>query len=86
MFGATSLAILAAAGLALTAAPAETGKVKKTARDPNEKVCETVPQLGSRLVKKRVCATRAEWEDYRRQDRDAIDQAQRVGCVPGINC
>ena len=84
MVGAT-LAMLAAAGLALTA-PAGTGKVKTTARDLDERVCETIPQLGSRLVKKRVCATRAEWEDYRRQDRDAIDKAQRVPCQAGTSC
>ena len=87
MVGATSLAMLVVAGLALTATPAaETDKVRTTARDLDERVCETIPQLGSRLVKKRVCATRAEWEDYRRQDRDAIDKAQRVPCQAGTSC
>ena len=53
------------------------------ARDPNEKVCETVSQVGSRLSKKKICATRAEWAEMKRQDREVIDQAQRasqIGC------
>lgn len=79
MIGKFSFAILAATGLALTStAMAQTDKVKKKALDPNERVCETIKPLGSRLATKRVCATRAEWEDYRRQDRDAIDKAQRA--------
>lgn len=45
--------------------------------DPNEKVCETIPVIGSRLGKKRVCATRAEWEERKREDRQAVDQMQK---------
>jgi len=47
-----------------------------SASDPNEKVCEDIVLTGSRLAKKRICATRAEWEDRRRQERMAIDNAQ----------
>lgn len=43
----------------------------------NEKVCETVTVTGSRLGKKRVCATRAEWQERKRLDRESVDQAQR---------
>ena len=49
----------------------------KTAYDPNERVCESIPVLGSRLAKRRICATRAEWEEQRRQDRQAVDQIQK---------
>lgn len=55
----------------------------KASADPNAKVCETVSQLGSRLSKKKVCATRAEWAEMKRQDREVIDHAQRaaqIGC------
>ncbi len=51
--------------------------------DPNAKVCETVSQVGSRLSKKKICATRAEWAEMKRQDREVVDQAQRsanIGC------
>jgi len=83
MMGKFSFAILAATGLALTStAMAQTDKVKKKDLDPNEKVCETIKPLGSRLATKRVCATRAEWEDYRRQDRDAIEKGQRQLAIP----
>ena len=45
--------------------------------NPNEKVCESIVPLGSRLAKKKVCATRAEWEERRRLDREAVEQAQK---------
>jgi hypothetical protein len=50
--------------------------------DPNEKVCENITLVGSRLAKKRVCATRAEWADRKLQDRQAIDRAQVGACMP----
>lgn len=49
--------------------------------DPNERICETIPMIGSRLATKRFCGTRAEWDDRRRQDREALDAAQRGPCV-----
>lgn len=45
--------------------------------DPNERICESIPVIGSRLAKKKVCATRAEWEEKKRLDRQAVEQAQR---------
>lgn len=50
--------------------------------DPNEKVCENLTTVGSRLAKKRVCATRAEWEERRREDRQAVDQIQKQVAGP----
>ena len=58
----------------------------KQARDPNEKVCEKITIVGSRLATRRVCATRAEWADYRRQDRDALDKSQRLTCLTQGQC
>ena len=49
--------------------------------DPNAKVCETVSQIGSRLSKKKICATRAEWAEMKRQDREVVDQAQRAAAI-----
>lgn len=49
--------------------------------DPNEKICENITPIGSRLATKRFCGTRAEWEDRRRQDREAVEAAQRSPCV-----
>jgi hypothetical protein len=54
--------------------------------DPNEKVCETITMIGSRLAKRRFCGTRAEWADRRRQDRQAIEKAQVGVCVKRAGC
>ena len=56
-----------------------------TQRDQNAKVCEIVIPVGSRLATKKICATRAEWDDKRRQDREAVEKAQVVQCkvIPG---
>jgi hypothetical protein len=58
----------------------------KPAKDPNEKICEKQSIVGSRLATRRVCATRAEWAEKRRLDREAIDQGQRSPCVKGAGC
>ena len=44
--------------------------------DPNAKVCETIASAGTRLGQK-ICATQAEWAERKRQDREAVEQAQR---------
>ena len=55
--------------------------------DPNERICEKVPIIGSRLASKRFCASRAEWEERKRQDREALEAAQRGPCVrDGTKC
>lgn len=51
-------------------------------KDPNEWVCEKQTIIGTRLATRRVCATRAEWEEKRRQDKEAIDKAQtQIGVI-----
>lgn len=54
---------------------------KKKARDPNETVCETEEVLGSRLATRRVCMTRAQWAEKRRDDRALVDRSQTQLCV-----
>ena len=49
--------------------------------DPNQKICENITAIGSRLSKKRVCATRAEWAERKLQDRQAVEKAQASPCV-----
>ena len=44
--------------------------------DPNEKICEDIIVTGSRLAKKRFCATRAQWEERKQIDRRTIHQIQ----------
>jgi hypothetical protein len=79
-----SLALTASLLLGSTASASEP-KAKKP-YDPNEKVCETIKPLGSRLATKRVCATRAEWAEQRKQDREETEKAQRLGCLTQDNC
>lgn len=47
-----------------------------TGNDPNEMVCINEAEIGSRLAKRRVCRTRAQWEEHHRQMRLAVDTAQ----------
>lgn len=48
----------------------------RSAPDPNEIVCEREQVLGSRLQKRRVCMTRAEWADRRKEDREYLERKQ----------
>ena len=66
-----ALAVIAPAPVEAPVSP-----VASTA-NPNEKICESIVPLGSRLATKKVCATRAEWEERRRLDREVVDQAQK---------
>ena len=71
------LMLLSAASFALSGIAAATPAQKASkAKDPNEKVCEDIVHTGSRLAVRRVCGTRAEWEQRRRLDKEAIDRAQ----------
>ncbi|WP_310468744.1 hypothetical protein [Sphingomonas sp.] len=80
-----ALTLALSAGL-LVAMPAvaanvEPSKAAPSSRNPDDKICEDITIVGSRLAVKRVCATRAQWAEKRRRDRDLVDQAQRSPCV-----
>ena len=66
-----------AAGPAFAQATPETmAAATRKAADPNEVVCERQRDPGSRLASAKVCHTRAEWAELRRQDRQMLDEAQ----------
>ncbi|HYN46392.1 MAG TPA: hypothetical protein VES64_06845 [Allosphingosinicella sp.] len=44
--------------------------------DPNEILCRTQADTGSRLRTQRTCATRAQWAEQRRQVRQDVEKAQ----------
>jgi len=47
--------------------------------DPSEeKICEKITVTGSRLGSRKICATRAEWVERRRQDRTVVDGIQAI--------
>ena len=49
--------------------------------DPNERICEKITMIGSRLATKKFCGTRAEWAERKRQDREALEAAQKSPCI-----
>jgi hypothetical protein len=74
--------LLASAGLIATAALAETADNAPTTKrgpsaDPDEVVCINQSEIGSRLSRRRVCRTRAEWAEHQRQYRVDVEQAQQ---------
>ncbi len=78
MFG--KFLALGAAVAIVSAVPALAQQDDKPAskqKDPNQVVCEKVEELGTRLSAKKVCMTRSEWAERRRQDRMDIDRTQR---------
>ena len=96
-----ALFLTAAAALAATAAFAQTpdqppptpqrsaatGGVND-GLDPNEMICRSQATVGSRLARQRVCATRQQWLDQRRADRNLAEKAQttRTWCKEGVAC
>jgi hypothetical protein len=61
-------------------AQASQPKVAPNTADPNQQVCDKVEELGTRLVTKRVCMSRAERAEQRRLNRQTVEDAQRTSC------
>lgn len=79
-----SVPALAQAQQAQQAQPAPSASQQPPA-DPrlNEVVCQKQEVIGSRLVTRRVCKTRAEWADAKLEDRRAVDKMQTERSMPG---
>jgi len=58
------------------------------ADDPNEVICRTgEPVLGSRFPGPRVCHTRKEWDQIKRDAQEALfHQQMQRSCNAGTNC
>jgi len=63
--------------------PASAPSAPQKAKDPNRMICEKQEELGSRLGGKKVCKTAAEWQEWRQQNRDALEDWQRQHTNPG---
>ena len=61
-------------GLFIAAAPPE-----PTIENPDKVVCRTVPILGTRLKKGKVCKTQAEWKAFRDDMADSRRHIQKGG-------
>lgn len=82
MRGRLLLSLVVATAAIAAAQPAAAKDKSKDAKDQNEWICEKQTIIGTRLTTRRVCATRAEWDEKRRLDRDAIDKAQtQIGVI-----
>ena len=76
--------VFVSALLASTASWAQTpsaGQDNGAAPDPNEMICRSVEDTGSRLSRSRICLTRAQWADHNRGTRQQVErnQASRSG-------
>lgn len=78
--------LLATAALALTtpvfamAEPASKDATPRTDQnesgDPNRIICKRDKAIGSRLSSKKMCATAAQWDQMRADNRQAVERAQ----------
>ena len=70
------------AAIVATSAIAQTGPAPSTSKrgpggDPNEVVCVSQAQIGSRLNRRRVCRTRAEWDEHKAEHKQEVERAQQ---------
>ena len=72
-----SSTFLAGAALAQTPGGDTESRRSGSAGDSNEVVCVMETEVGSRLGRRRVCRTRAEWAEHRGQYRDRVERAQQ---------
>jgi hypothetical protein len=70
--------LASSAGWAEAPAPGQAGEA---ALNPNEMICRSVEDTGSRLSRSRICMTRGQWADHRRNQRQTVErnQASRPG-------
>jgi len=68
------LASLLISTAAVAQAPSNTDS--SAGPDPNQRVCRNLGETGSRLARTRVCLTRAQWEERRREARQNVERAQ----------
>lgn len=78
------LAFAASAGFAEPTAPAASAAIPATG-PPDEIICRMVRDTGSRLSRSRICATRQQWEEQHRVDRQSVEHTQtnRIWCERG---
>jgi hypothetical protein len=66
--------ILLALGVVVSTATAVAAQAPSN--NNSDMICRSSSAVGSRLARTRICRTRAEWDNLRRGDRQAIDRAQ----------
>ena len=76
---AVAMAAATPAAGAAPVAPEGAAQAAPAAKPENsdKQICKTEPLVGSRVPKK-VCATKAEWEARRQNDKEQLDKMQRA--------
>ena len=70
---------------AVVATQSQPGAVRGA--NPTEIVCEKVEEIGTRLANNRICLSRAEWAQRRKDDRETVERAQQQrGCKLDQEC
>ena len=64
--------LIACSGAAFSAGSKASGDIKKD----SDVVCRNVAETGSRLSSKKVCMTRAQWAEHKRNTRRELNDAQ----------
>ena len=78
-----SIALVLSATVAIAQTDvADQGTGRGPSNDANEVICIKEAETGSRIAQRRVCRTRAQWDEHRRQLRQAIDQVQHQTQCP----
>ena len=70
----TSALLVATAALAQTPSPPPSPDGSKA--ESSETVCRIIHEIGSRLKRSRMCMTRAQWQEYRRETQRDSERAQ----------
>ena len=68
--------LVGTATVAVSQSPTVETTKRGPSNDPNEVVCVREKEIGSRLAQRRVCRTRAQWEEFHAQTRQAVEKAQ----------
>lgn len=67
--------VLAALAAASLAAPASAEEITNSrSKSAKKQRCETTTEIGSRLARKRVCMSEAEWREMRAQTRTDVEK------------
>ena len=75
-------ALVSAAAVAATAEPAARVPEEKM-DDQSRVVCIKSAEIGSRLRQRRVCRTKAQWDEYRSNIRTIVSRMQATKEAPG---
>jgi hypothetical protein len=63
----------------LAGADSSSSSAKPNKSDPARMICRYIGEPGSRLQRRKVCQTAAEWAEQRRLDQQYLRQNQRNG-------